>query len=140
MVKALRRHGALPEEDIIIGPRGDAGTLDWLRRRLASPNRPTAFLCADDDEARRLIVLAAEAGLNVPGDLSVIGYGDTADEAGISSIRHPWLQSGRAAVEMIAESLRRKHPVNQLDRILAAPLVIRNTTGVVPQSLIREPS
>lgn len=140
LAKALRRHGALPEEDIITGPRGDAGTLDRLRRRLASPNRPTAFLCADDDEARRLIVLAAEAGLNVPGDLSVIGYGDTADEAGISSIRHPWLQSGRAAVEMIAESLRRKHPVNQLDRILAAPLVIRNTTGVVPQSLIREPS
>lgn len=133
LVKALRRHIALPAEDIVTGPRGDAETMERLRRLLASPGRPTAFLCADDEEAKRLIALAAEAGLTVPRDLSVIGYGDTAEAEGISSIRHPWLQSGRSAVGMIAESLRRNLPVNRLDRVLAAPLVIRNTTNFINQ-------
>ena len=75
--------------------------------------------------------MAVDTALSkVPQDVSVIGYGDTGLLPGLSSIRHPWLQTGRAAVEMIAESWRRSIPVNRLDRVLQAPLVIRESVGV----------
>ena len=59
----------------------------------------------------------------------MIGYGDTGLFPGLASVRHPWLQTGRAAVEMIAESWRRSIPVNQLDRVLQAPLIVRESVG-----------
>ena len=77
--------------------------------------------------------MVREWGRKIPEDLSVIGYGDTGRVPRLSSIRHPWLQTGRAAVEMIAESRRRSISVNQLDRTLPAPLVIRDSVGRVPK-------
>ncbi len=76
--------------------------------------------------------MVRESGGKIPGELSVIGYGDTGRVPQLSSIRHPWIQTGRAAVEMIAESRRRSIPVNQLDRSLPAPLVIRDSVGRIP--------
>ena len=122
---------SLREDFIFEAEWGSAELGRWLKRILNLPERPTAILCADDEEARRVMEIVRAEGGRIPEDLSIVGYGDTGRVPRLSTIRHPWLQTGRAAVEMIAESRRRSIPVNQLDRTLPAPLILRESTGKV---------
>jgi DNA-binding LacI/PurR family transcriptional regulator len=133
MARAVRRRANLPEKRVITGPP-EVFPLAELREQLSASDRPTALLCASDRAAAKAIELANSMGLEVPRDLSVIGYGDTDAAGPLTSIHHPWLLSGRTAVEMVAESLRRNRPVNTLDRTLAAPLRIRRTTAAAPRA------
>ncbi|MCC5848838.1 MAG: substrate-binding domain-containing protein [Verrucomicrobia bacterium] len=45
---------------------------DWLRELPA----PCGILAGDDEHGQRLLMAAAEAGVTVPGDMSVISYGN----------------------------------------------------------------
>jgi LacI family transcriptional regulator len=47
------------------------------RKLLALRQRPTAVFAGDDDMATGAIWAASEAGLSVPGDISVCGFDDT---------------------------------------------------------------
>jgi len=131
MVAALERRGLrLPEQLLHIGRLGDPDdNLSWLRQTLTRPGRPTAILTDNDRNAARVFAVAAELCLRIPEDLSLIGYGATPNLPPVTTICHPWRESGQAAVDMIAESLRRRLPVNQLTRVLPAPLVHRGTTA-----------
>lgn len=53
----------------------DAGA-EAGRRILAMAERPTAVFCASDEIAIGLISALAEAGIDVPGDMSVVGFDD----------------------------------------------------------------
>ena len=132
LCEAVRARVPLRGDFVFEGRRGSAELGHWLKWILNLPERPSAVLCADDEEAGRIMEMVRESGGKIPGELSVIGYGDTGRVPQLSSIRHPWIQTGRAAVEMIAESRRRSIPVNQLDRTLPAPLVIRDSVGRIP--------
>ena len=107
-------------------------TATRIRTLLRRKDRPTAVICTDDTTAELVIRQASELGLRIPEDLSVSGYGDTGEVPGLTSLAHPWRESGFAAVEMLAEYWRRSLPVNQLDRTLAVPLKIGKTTGKAP--------
>lgn len=132
LCEAVRARVPLREDFVFKAQRGNAELGHWLKRILHLPERPTAILCTDDEMAGKIMEMAGEWGRKIPEDLSIIGYGDTGRVPRLSTIRHPWLQTGRAAVEMIAESRRRSIPVSRLDRTLPAPLVIRDSVGRVP--------
>ena len=129
LCKAVRSRVPLHDDFVFEAERGASEVIPWLKRLLSLPERPTALLCADDQEAQRVVEIVRETGLKIPQDVSVIGYGDTGLFPGLASVRHPWLQTGRAAVEMIAESWRRSMPVHQLDRVLQAPLIVLESVG-----------
>lgn len=134
MEQSIKRYPVkLPKERIITGNIQDPVMWRHLSKILAAPGRPTAILCNDDAVAEKVIQTAVQMNLRVPQDLSVIGYGDTAGALNITSIHHPWIQTGRAAIDMIAESIRRNMPVNKLDRTLVAPLIVRNSTAFAPR-------
>lgn len=44
---------------------------------LAMPDRPTAVFASNDDMAAGVLAVAHDQGLNLPGDLSVVGFDDT---------------------------------------------------------------
>lgn len=83
---SLLKHGicqwemVLPIDTNIPMERND--TFKQLKKALASKNRPTAFLCDMDYRARFLYNAAAELGLAIPRDISVVGVYDT-----------PWCQA-----------------------------------------------
>lgn len=131
MLAALTRY--VPEDTVKIletGP-GEKETRRRILTLLTSPDRPTAVLCADDATAAIVIRTAAELHWRIPDDLSVSGYGDTGEVPDLTSMAHPWRNSGQAALEMLAESWRRSLPVRRLSRVLPVPLKIGRTTGIV---------
>lgn len=54
-----------------------AATRERLREVLLAPDRPTAVFAYEDYRAKCVMEIAADCGLSVPGDLSVLGYFNT---------------------------------------------------------------
>jgi LacI family transcriptional regulator len=74
-----------------------------MRQLLALPQRPTAIFAADDDMAVGAIWAAAEAGVAVPGDVSICGFDDTTIATQVwpplTTIHQPVREMGRCATE-----------------------------------------
>lgn len=75
------------------------------RELLDLPHRPTAIFAATDLYAKQVYKAAAERGLRIPEDLSVVGYADD-DFAGemsppLTTVRQPAYEMGRKAAELV---------------------------------------
>lgn len=104
---------------------------------LAAPDRPTAILCANDRVATGVLLLAAAAGIKVPGDLSVIGYDDQQYVAAnlvpaLTTVALPHAEIGALAVNHVLDALdnRASPPPGQV--LVPCPLIERASTGPVP--------
>lgn len=97
---------------------------------LSRPDRPTAIVAASDTEAIGVLEAAASLGLDVPGDLSVIGYDDVeaADFVGLTTVHQPLSESGERAVARL-EALIAGHDDAPLREVMPVSLVVRRTTG-----------
>jgi len=92
--------------------------------------RPTAVFAASDEMAIGTILAARDLGLNVPGDLSVIGVDDheLSDFFGLSTVAQFPAEQGRRAVEILMDQL---HPARQTpgENIpLRFELIVRSST------------
>jgi len=74
-----------------------------MRELLALPQRPTAIFAADDDMAVGAIWAAAEAGVSVPGEVSICGFDDTTIATQVwpplTTVHQPVREMGRRATE-----------------------------------------
>lgn len=79
--------------------------LEPLRAMLGRKQRPSAVFCANDDMAAAALQVAAELGLAVPADLSVIGFDDSyiarIVTPRLTTIRQPLHEMGWEAADMI---------------------------------------
>ncbi|MBJ6360476.1 GntR family transcriptional regulator [Paenibacillus sp. GCM10012307] len=96
--------------------------------------RPTAIVCYNDQLAVRLLDVIRQKGLNVPEDLSIVGYDDsnlaTATEVKLTTIAHPKIEMGEQAVRMLYQLIEKQSNGGNLTRdIVYEPrLVIRSST------------
>ena len=96
----------------------------------------TCVAAANDDQALGALRRLREEGLSVPGDCSVVGFDDipVAAYAGLTTIRQPAVEIGRAAADLLIEKIRNPldipSPPPQI--LLDVELVVRETTGPVP--------
>ena len=90
--------------DLTIAAAAEAAAPVLRRRR-----RPTAVVCADDILAAGLYAAAAAAGLNIPGDLSVVSYAGTivgdALVPAVTTVRAPAGELGGQAVRLLLDRL-----------------------------------
>ncbi|WP_417555117.1 LacI family DNA-binding transcriptional regulator [Microbacterium sp.] len=93
-------------------------------------DRPTAVFAANDLSAIELLRVAAERGLRVPDELSVIGFDDISEAAAhvpqLSTVRQPLAEMGAAAVRLL---LRMLDGGEREDIRMPAELVVRETTA-----------
>ena len=93
--------------------------------------RPTAILAMSDRLALGAVAAARQAGLAVPGDLSVVGFDDTAgiglEGPFLTTIRQPHAEKGQLALQMLAE------PGGIQDRMLPAELIVCRSTAQVAE-------
>jgi DNA-binding LacI/PurR family transcriptional regulator len=105
---------------------------------LSTQQRPTAILAANDLMAYAVLDLAAQMGLSVPNDLSVIGFDDifvsSLPQIALTTIRQPAGEIGTAIGRRLIERLDSDDwtPCNV---VLPTQLVCRASTGPVPRKL-----
>jgi DNA-binding LacI/PurR family transcriptional regulator len=131
MVRALAAARVeLPERWVAHGAHGRYEARELASRMLRAVDRPTAIFATSDTQALGVIAAAREASLNVPDDLSVIGYDDieAADFVGLTTISQRLIESGRQGAELLlAEMASRSEPARVVR--LAPQLVARSTTA-----------
>ncbi len=95
-------------------------------------DRPTAIFAASDEMAIGAILAARDLGLDVPGDVSIIGVDDheLSDFFGLTTIaQYPALQ-GRLAVELLMDELHpNRRDTENLNVAIPYDLVVRSSTA-----------
>jgi len=104
---------------------------------LAPDQRPTAIFCANDEMAIGCMNAALELGLQVPGDLSLIGFDDVPASSivrpRLTTVRHPVALMAQAAVQELMRRIlaqpgtrqRVEFPAEMVVRDSTAPLAAR---------------
>lgn len=102
------------------------------RALLQQSDRPTAVFAANDRTALGLIEVAGELGLDVPGDLSVIGFDDIPEAfltaRPLSTVRQPIQRLGAEAARMLVTMLGGGAP-EATHLVLPTRLIPRATTA-----------
>jgi DNA-binding LacI/PurR family transcriptional regulator len=100
-------------------------------RGLLEENTLTAILCMSDELAMATLSVAKQLGLNVPADLSVVGFDDTAGarwaDPPLTTIRQDLTGKGRLAGELTL-SLLAGHPI-PAPTVLDVELIVRQSTA-----------
>jgi LacI family transcriptional regulator len=109
--------------------------LACAERMLRGPSRPTAVFASNDDMAAAVISAARQRGLELPRQLSVVGFDDapvaTMVWPQLTTIRQPVREMARAATELIIRHSprRRGWPQPIPRRRLNFELILRNSTA-----------
>jgi DNA-binding LacI/PurR family transcriptional regulator len=103
---------------------------------LALDERPTAILGFSDAIARGVIGALEDKGLDVPGDISVVGFDDNPvarrTRPALTTVRQDVDAKGRAAVQALTRAIERakKHPGGRARHlVLPTELVVRDSTA-----------
>ena len=132
--EAMTAAGLEAQIDVVTGSLDDAGGHAAALSALAAPerSRPTALFVANDFAALGAMAAAAETGLRVPDDVSVVGYDGVRLGAlrsvGLTSVAQPLGEMGRLAAEHLFDRIdgsrtRARHT------LLEPELVVRSSTA-----------
>ncbi|MDR1613651.1 MAG: LacI family transcriptional regulator [Planctomycetota bacterium] len=105
---ARRGVGVGPASIVEGGPRiadGRNAMQRLIRKR--SPSRPTAVYCTNDLLAFGAMQAVFEAGLRIPGDISLVGTDDVAQSSymypPLTTVRQPYADIAREALRLLAQ-------------------------------------
>ncbi|WP_255432138.1 LacI family DNA-binding transcriptional regulator [Cellulomonas sp. SLBN-39] len=111
-------------------------TLPGAQEILADPHRPTAVVCFSDLMAATLVRAAQDAGVDVPGDLSVVGFDDTVLaqtlRPALTTLRQDFATKGRLAAQALTAAIARA----RTDAPSGTPAPEPPTTVTVPVELV----
>jgi LacI family repressor for deo operon, udp, cdd, tsx, nupC, and nupG len=136
-VAALRRHldltpaaaQAWVERTLFTREGGQAAALKLLERNA------TAVVCGSDLMALGAVRAARQAGLTVPGDVSVVGYDDSPLMAFVdppmTTVRQSVPEMGAAAVSALIDAIQGE-PIPANEYFFQPELVVRGTTAPPP--------
>ncbi len=100
----------VPEGMVVQGLFTYRSGIDAATRLLDQTDPPSAIFASNDDMAAATVAVAQRRHLDVPADLSVCGFDDTAIASTIwpelTTIRQPIAEMSRRAVELLANDLR----------------------------------
>lgn len=103
---------------------------------LDRPNPPTAIFASNDDMAAAVISVAHRRGLQVPRDVSVVGFDDTAPATTVwpelTTIRQPVAAMAAAALELLLDDIRSRRRGGEglsQEVVLGHEMIIRQSSG-----------
>jgi DNA-binding LacI/PurR family transcriptional regulator len=137
---AMRRHGLESEVRVIPGDHTEQSGIDTGRLLLAERDRglplPTAVLAGNDRSAMGLLMSLTRAGIDVPHDLSVVGYDDShlshLMPIGLTTVRQDAVLMAEHAVRFAVERLENPE-LEPREAVLDPKLVVRGSSGPPPE-------
>jgi LacI family transcriptional regulator len=135
--EALNRHGAQFDPALVLreepGAVGGYRGVSWL---LDLPEPPTAVFCFNDSMAMGAYRAAAERGVRIPDDLSVVGFDDhpliaSSLAPGLTTVGLPHYEMGEWAAETLLELAEGATATTgrPLQMLMPCPLVRRDSVG-----------
>ncbi|GAA1656099.1 LacI family DNA-binding transcriptional regulator [Actinoplanes couchii] len=133
--QAMTAHGLEAEIDVASTSYTQAGGYLGAQQLLARPNPPTAIFAGADVVALGAMEAIAEAGLTIPGDISLAGYDNSALAAfgpiSLTSVDQDGRQMGADAARLLVDRIgQRDRRTAQIT--LSPTLVTRRTTAALP--------
>jgi LacI family transcriptional regulator len=140
--EALGAAGITFDPALVVADRSDApGGYRAARTLLAATNRPTALFCFNDRMAMGAYRAAAEAGLRVPADLSVIGFDNQELISenlypALTTVALPHYEMGARAITQLQYLIDATDPATspRTQEMLRCPLVSRDSVAPPPGS------
>ncbi|WP_405865230.1 LacI family transcriptional regulator [Streptomyces sp. NBC_01515] len=128
----MQAHGLTDLATVEQGDHTEEGGYRAMVRLLTAPHRPTAVFAFNDIACVGALSAAEELGLQVPRDLSLVGY----DNTYLARLRHLWLTTvdngshdiGRRAAQLLVHRMR--DPRRAEETVLSEPRIeVRGSTG-----------
>ena len=129
----LKEHGLpLVEELVVSGDFQRTAGVEAVSILFQSElEPPDAIVAADDYMAFGVIEALKAKGINVPGDVAVVGFDDVEDarftEPPLTTVRQPLYEKGRFAAETLLALLRGERVADRL--VMHTELIIRTSCG-----------
>ena len=129
-LRRMAEHGLAGSAVVVAGGDAEADGARAMTDLLAAPVRPTAVVAFNDRCARGILDTAAQHGLAVPADLSVVGY----DDSVLAVVQHLTLttvaqDAAELARSAVAAAVRLAEEGTAQAVVLRPALVVRETTG-----------
>jgi LacI family transcriptional regulator len=109
--------------------------LEASEKLLSHPRAPTAICAANDDMAAAVVSVAHRRGMDVPRDLSIVGFDDTSAATTVwpelTTIRQPIAAMADSAVDILMRNIRRKDKSMRtvVDHLVPHELVERDSVA-----------
>lgn len=104
-----------------------------LEELFSLKNSPTAIFCCSDEVASEVLNFAEESRIEVPKDLSVIGFDDNPHclygNLMLTTVRQPLKAMVYQAVKILRENIEGKQPYRKI--VLDTELIIRDTVSFI---------
>ncbi len=147
-VRALLSFGVAIDEALIVpGDYTYRSGMEAADRLLNRPVRPTAIFAANDDMAAAIVGAAHRMALDVPGEIAICGFDDTAIATTIwpelTTIRQPVAAMAYRAIMILADAVRAKDGARstQKERVLLPfELVQRGSDSQLEKGHLTQPA
>jgi len=139
-VTALQEAGLQVEPGLV--EQGDytyRSGLAATEKLLSQRRPPTAIFASNDDMAAAAISVAHRRGLEVPRDLSVVGFDDTSAATTVwpelTTLHQPIAAMADAAIDILLRTIRRKGDDTRVltDHVMLHRLVVRDSVARPPK-------
>jgi DNA-binding LacI/PurR family transcriptional regulator len=129
---AMGHHGLAAHARVVPGGQDEQSGIEAGGVLLAGPRLPTAVLAGNDWSAMGLLHSLGRAGVDVPGEVSVVGYDDShlshLSRIDLTTVRQDAAGQARHAVELVVARL--DDPTLAVRTTVLEPtLVVRGSTG-----------
>lgn len=134
----LSKAGIEFRDDYLVKGKGANAQDGYLTTKnlLALKDRPTAIFAYTDRMAMGAYEAINEAGLSIPGDISVIGYDNQPFLADalmppLTTVQLPHFEMGAWAATRLLQAIdpENSEPLNQKGQVIACPLVVRDSVA-----------
>ena len=137
----LREQGLPVDPELVIPPIAGERSLFatqhdgymGMQKLLLLRSRPTAVFARNDYTAMGALLAAREAGVAVPGDISIIGFDNVPLSSftapPLTTVKQPIAEQGREAATLLLNRIQSEVPVQRTERVFECHLVVRESTA-----------